>query len=60
MKEARDILGTIMGRHDGAMPRLNTAPDGFDPVFREGHGGQAAIMDRTAGFPDAVGLRPKV
>ncbi len=59
VKEARDILGTIMGRQDGVIRRFNTAPDGFDPVFREGHGGQAVIMDRTAGILDAVELRPE-
>jgi len=57
--EARSILGTIMGRYNEIIRALDTAPDGFDPVFWEAPDGQAIVTDWAAGFLDAVNLRPK-
>ncbi len=57
--EARDILGTIMGRYNEIVRHLESAPDDFDPVFWEGRDGEAVVTDWAAGFLDAVLLRPK-
>ena len=59
LDEARDILGTIMGRYNEIVRALDAAPDEFDPVFWEGPDGQAIVTDWAAGFLDAVKLRPK-
>ena len=59
-EEARDILGTIMGRHNEIVRALGTAPDEFDPAFWEGpDDGGVVVTGWAAGFLDAVLLRPK-
>ena len=58
-EEARDIIGTIMGRYNEIIRILDTARDHFDPVFWEGRDGEAIVTDWAAGFVDAVLLRPK-
>jgi uncharacterized protein len=57
--QARDILGTIMGRYNEIIRILGTAPGDFDPVFWEGPDRQAIVTDWAAGFLDAVALRPR-
>ena len=57
LDEARDILGTIMGRYNEIVRALDAAPDDFDPVFWEGPDGEAIVTDWAAGFLDAVKLR---
>jgi uncharacterized protein len=59
MEEAQAILGTITGRYDEILRRLEDDPTGLDPVFWEGPGGQVIAADWAAGFLDAVRLRPK-
>ena len=57
--EARDILGTIMGRYNEIVRLLDAAPGDFDPVFWEGGDGGTIGADWAAGFLDAVMLRPE-
>ena len=60
VEEARDILGTIMGRHNEIVRLLDAAPDDFDPAFWEGpDDGGVVVTDWAAGFLDAVMLRAK-
>jgi uncharacterized protein len=59
VKEARSILGTIMGRYNEIARALDAAPDDLDPVFWEGPDGQVIVTDWAAGFLDAVALRPR-
>jgi uncharacterized protein len=59
-EEARDILGTVMGRYNEIVRALGAAPDEFDPAFWEGpDDGGVVVTDWAAGFLDAVLLRPK-
>jgi uncharacterized protein len=59
-EEARDVLGTIMGRYNEIVRALDAAPDDFDPAFWEGpDDGGVIVTDWAAGFLDAVMLRPK-
>ena len=59
-EEARDIIGTIMGRYNEIVRTLGAAPDEFDPLFWEGpDDGRVVVTDWAAGFLDAVKLRPK-
>ena len=59
-EEARDIIGTIMGRYNEIVRALGAAPDEFDPLFWEGpDDGRVVVTDWAAGFLDAVMLRPK-
>ena len=59
-EEARDVLGTIMGRYNEIVRALGAAPDEFDPLFWEGpDDGRVVVADWAAGFLDAVMLRPK-
>ena len=59
MEEALAIHGTITGRHNDIRRGLDTAPQSFDPVFREEPKGEVIVTDWAAGFLDAVGLRPR-
>ena len=59
IKEARTILGTVMGRYNEIVSALDAAPYDLDPVFWEGPDGQVIVSDWAAGFLDAVALRPR-
>ena len=59
MDEALAIHGTITGRYNDIRRCLDTAPQSFDPVFREGPGGEVIVTDWAAGFLQAVRLRSK-
>jgi uncharacterized protein len=59
MEEALAIHGTITGRYNDIRRRLDTAPQSFDPVFREGPQGEVIVTDWAAGFLEAVRLRPR-
>ena len=59
MEEALAIHGTITGRYNDIRRRLDTEPQSFDPVFREGPGGEVVVTDWAAGFLQAVRLRPR-
>ena len=59
MDEALAIHGTITGRYNDIRRRLDTAPQGFDPVFRKGPEGKLIVTDWAAGFLHAVRLRPR-
>ena len=59
MDEALAIHGTITGRYNAIRRRLDTAPQSFDPVFREGPEGEVVVTDWAAGFLQAVRLRPR-
>jgi uncharacterized protein len=58
-KEARSILGIMMGRYNEIVRALDAAPDDLDPVFWEGPDGRVIVSDWAAGFLDAVALRPR-
>ncbi len=58
-KEARSVLGTIMGRYNEIVRALDAVPDDLDPVFWEGPDGRVIVSDWAAGFLDAVALRPR-
>ena len=57
--EVETVIGTIMGRYNEIIGRLDGAEEKFDPVFWEGPKGQIIVTDWAAGFLDAVKLRPK-
>ena len=59
MEEALAIHGTITGRYNDIRRRLDTAPQSFGPVFREGPEGEVIVTDWAAGFLQAVRLRPR-
>jgi len=57
--EMRTVLGTIMSRYNEIAACFNTDPEGFDPIFWEGPGGEVIASDWAGGFLDAVALRPR-
>ena len=59
MEEALAIHGTITGRYNQIRRGLDTAPQSFDPVFREGPEGEVIVTNWAAGFLHAVRLRPR-
>jgi hypothetical protein len=48
-----------LARYKEIIARLDTGPDGIDPLFLEGPKGQVIVTDWAAGFMDAVILRAK-
>jgi uncharacterized protein len=58
-EEGEAIVGIIMARYNEIIARLDTDPDGLDPLLLEGPEGQVIVTDWAAGFMDAVILRAK-
>ena len=58
-KQARTVLGAIMGRYNEILRVLDTDPDAYEPVFWEGPEGEVIADDWAEGFVDAIRLRPE-
>jgi uncharacterized protein len=57
--ETQTILGTIMGRYNEIVARINNDADEFDLVFEEGPEGEVIASEWADGLLAAVALRPK-